>query len=53
MGVSSALSLLNFISPAHGQTVKPTTHIGTCQSKDEDGDGVPDDLDAYSYHRLA
>ncbi|MCK8131820.1 hypothetical protein [Pseudoalteromonas sp. 2CM28B] len=43
----------NFITPLHAKTIQPTTHIGTWQNKDEDGDGVVDDLDAYSYHRLA
>jgi len=49
LSVSIAFSLLNFISPAHGQTVKPTTHIGTWQNKDEDGDGVPDEQDDYPF----
>jgi len=38
-----------FITPLNAKTIKPTTHIGTWQNKDEDGDGVPDEQDDYPF----
>ncbi|XQF90254.1 hypothetical protein ACOBV8_17975 [Pseudoalteromonas espejiana] len=45
--------MLTYTAPLNAKTVQSSPPVGTWQNKDEDGDGVPDELDAYSYHRLA
>ena len=47
--VSCAFSSLTYTTPSHAKTIQPTTHVGTWQNKDEDGDGVVDELDAYPF----
>ena len=47
--VSCAFSSLTYTTPLHAKTIQPTTHIGTWQNKDEDGDGVPDEQDDYPF----
>ena len=42
-------SSLTFITPLHAKTIQPTSHVGTWQNKDEDGDGVLDDQDNYPF----
>ena len=49
LSVSCAFCSLIYTVPVHGQTAQPTTHVGTWQNKDEDGDGVPDELDDYPF----
>ncbi|WP_350606529.1 hypothetical protein [Pseudoalteromonas sp. MER144-MNA-CIBAN-0113] len=39
--------------PVQAKTIQSLPLVGTWQNKDEDAGGVPDELDAYSYHRLA
>ena len=38
-----------YTTPSHAKTIQPTTHVGTWQNKDEDGDGVPDEQDDYPF----
>ena len=47
--VSSAFTSLTYTTPLHAKTIQPTTHVGTWQNKDEDGDGVPDEQDDYQF----
>ncbi|MGB1201761.1 MAG: hypothetical protein ACPG5R_09370, partial [Cognaticolwellia aestuarii] len=49
LSFSSVFSSLMFITPLSAKTIQPTTHIGTWQNKDEDGDGVPDEQDDYPF----
>ncbi|GLR31954.1 IPT/TIG domain-containing protein [Shewanella decolorationis] len=49
-----ALSLITFLALplfAQATTVTPTEHHGTWENKDEDGDGVPDELDDYPFDK--
>ena len=47
--VSSAFCSLTYTASSHAKTIQPTTHIGTWQNKDEDGDGAADELDDYPF----
>ena len=47
--VSCAFCTLTYTTPSHAKTIHPATHISTWQNKDEDGDGVPDELDDFPF----
>lgn len=47
--VSCAFCSLTYTALLQAKTIQPTTHVGTWQNKDEDGDGVVDELDAYPF----
>ncbi|KPZ58872.1 hypothetical protein AN391_01554 [Pseudoalteromonas sp. P1-13-1a] len=49
LSVSSAFCTLTYTPNSHAKNIQPTTHIGTWQNKDEDGDGVPDEHDDYPF----
>lgn len=49
LSVSSAFCTLTYTPNSHAKNIQPTTHIGTWQNKDEDGDGVPDVQDDYPF----
>ncbi|MBB1282695.1 cell surface receptor IPT/TIG domain-containing protein [Pseudoalteromonas sp. SR41-1] len=49
LSLSIAFSSLNFITPAHAKTDQSSSDLGTWQNKDEDVDGVPDELDDYPF----
>ncbi|MEG3759611.1 cell surface receptor IPT/TIG domain-containing protein [Pseudoalteromonas carrageenovora] len=49
LSFSIAFSSLNFITPAHAKTDQSSSDLGTWQNKDEDVDGVPDELDDYLF----
>jgi len=49
LSVSCAFCTLTYIPNSHAKNIQPTTHIGTWQNKDEDGDGVPDEQDDYPF----
>ena len=44
LSVTSAFCSLTYTTPSHAKAIQPTTHVGTWQNKDEDGDGVPDEV---------
>ncbi|MBH0020532.1 hypothetical protein I6F40_09285 [Pseudoalteromonas sp. SWXJ133] len=44
-----AFSSLTYTTPSHANTIQSTSHVGTWQNKDEDGDGVPDEQDDYPF----
>ena len=47
--VSGAFCSLTYTTPLHAKTIQPTSHVGTWQNKDEDGDGVLDEQDDYPF----
>ena len=49
LSVSCAFCSLTYTTPLHAKSIQPTTHIGTWQNKDEDGDGVLDEHDDYPF----
>ena len=49
LSVGCAFCSLTYTTPSHAKTIQPTTHVGTWQNKDEDGDGVPDEQDDYPF----
>ena len=49
LSVSFAFCSLTYTTPLHAKTIQPTTHVGTWQNKDEDGDGVTDEQDDYPF----
>lgn len=49
LSVSCAFCTLTYTPNSHAKNIQPTTHIGTWQNKDEDGDGVPDEQDDYPF----
>ncbi|MCK8094200.1 hypothetical protein [Pseudoalteromonas sp. 1CM17D] len=49
LSVSCAFCTLTYTPNSHAKNIQPTTHIGTWQNKDEDGDGVTDEQDDYPF----
>ncbi|MBE3674039.1 IPT/TIG domain-containing protein [Pseudoalteromonas distincta] len=49
LSVSCAFSTLTYTTHVHAKTLQASAHVGTWQNKDEDDDGVPDELDAYPF----
>ncbi|MEM5513958.1 hypothetical protein WNY79_13775 [Pseudoalteromonas sp. AS84] len=45
-----AFCSLIYTDPSHAKTIQPTTHVGTWQNKDEDGDAVPDVDDDFPFN---
>ncbi|MBH0020526.1 hypothetical protein I6F40_09255 [Pseudoalteromonas sp. SWXJ133] len=48
LSLGSAFSSLTYTTDVHAKTVQ-SSHVGTWQNKDEDGDGVLDDQDDYPF----
>ncbi|WP_338726121.1 hypothetical protein V8687_22465 [Shewanella baltica] len=49
--ILSLIALLTMPLFAQATTVTPSEHQGTWENKDEDGDGVPDELDDYPFDK--
>ena len=49
--ILSLIALLTIPLFAQATTVTPSEHQGTWENKDEDGDGVPDELDDYPFDK--
>ena len=50
LSVSCAFCSLTYTTPLQAKTIQPTTHVGTWQNKDEDGDGVVDVKDVSPFN---